>query len=195
MSTRDHLAKAVSEAVATVADREGLDLEVDPASVPLERPAHRENGDWSTTVALSAAKKARRNPRDLAGSLVEVLLADPPAHIKAIQVAGPGFINFYLDDGWLHEALGDLLDQGENGYARPDVGHGERVQVEFISANPTGPIHVGNGWPGCWPEPDTGSAASTTSTTPVDRSGHSGRACWPDDMAGRWRRAVTRAST
>ncbi len=150
MSTRDHLAEAVSKAVATVAEREGLDLEVEPASVPLERPANRENGDWSTTVALSAAKKAKSNPRQLAASLVEVLVAQPPAHTKAIQVAGPGFINFELDDGWLHEALGELLDQGENGYARPDVGHGERVQVEFISANPTGPIHVGNGWWGSY---------------------------------------------
>ncbi len=81
---------------------------------------------------------------------MEVLEADPPAHTTAIEVAGPGFINFTLDDGWLYDALAELLAQGEEAYARPDVGHGERVQVEFISANPTGPIHVGNGWWGSY---------------------------------------------
>ena len=70
--------------------------------------------------------------------------------MAAVEIAGPGFINFRLDDGWLHDALAELLEEGEEGYARPDVGHGERVQVEFISANPTGPIHVGNGWWGSY---------------------------------------------
>ena len=65
-------------------------------------------------------------------------------------MAGPGFVNFRLDDGWLHDALAAVLVEGEEGYARPDVGHGEKVQVEFISANPTGPIHVGNGWWGSY---------------------------------------------
>ena len=96
------------------------------------------------------AKRAGTNPRALAASLVDVLKVNPPAHTTSIEIAGAGFINFHLDDGWLHDALADLLTQGEDGYARPDVGHGERVQVEFISANPTGPIHVGNGWWGSY---------------------------------------------
>jgi arginyl-tRNA synthetase len=150
MSTRDQLARAVSRAVATVADRDGLAIAADPASVHLERPARRDNGDWSTSIALATAKQAGLAPRDLATALVEVLLADPPPHIRSIEVAGPGFINFSLHDGWLYEALAEVLDEGEDGYARPDVGHGERVQVEFISANPTGPIHVGNGWWGSY---------------------------------------------
>ena len=70
--------------------------------------------------------------------------------MASVEVAGPGFVNFRLDDGWLHDALAELLAEGENAYARPDVGHGERVQVEFVSANPTGPLHVGNGWYGCY---------------------------------------------
>ncbi len=150
MPTRDHLARAISDAVTTVAERDALPLEVDPASVHLERPARREHGDWSTNIALVMAKRAGTNPRALATSLVEALKADPPAHTTDIEIAGPGFINFRLDDGWLHDALSELLDEGEDGYARPDVGHGERVQVEFISANPTGPIHVGNGWWGSY---------------------------------------------
>jgi arginyl-tRNA synthetase len=150
MSTRDHLARTLSDALATLPAAEGLDLAADPASIHLERPARREHGDWSTNVALVMAKPAGTNPRALAASLVDALNANPPAHTSSIEIAGPGFINFRLDDGWLHEALHELLDQGEEKYARPDVGHGERVQVEFISANPTGPIHVGNGWWGSY---------------------------------------------
>ncbi len=67
-----------------------------------------------------------------------------------MEIAGPGFINFRLDNGWLYDALAELLAQGEERYARPDVGHGERVQVEFLSANPTGPVHVGNAWWGSY---------------------------------------------
>jgi arginyl-tRNA synthetase len=150
MSTRDQLARAVSSAVTAVAAKDAVALEVEPASVHLERPARRDHGDWSTNIALVTAKQARTNPRALATALVEQLRADPPAHADTIEIAGPGFINFHLDDGWLHDALAELLTQGQEAYARPDIGHGERVQVEFISANPTGPIHVGNGWWGSY---------------------------------------------
>jgi arginyl-tRNA synthetase len=151
MSTRDQLAGALSDALAALpATGGGLDIAADPASIHLERPARREHGDWSTNVALVMAKPAGTNPRELATSLVEVLRADPPAHTISIEIAGPGFINFRLDDGWLHQALEVVLGEGEENYARPDVGDGERVQVEFISANPTGPIHVGNGWWGSY---------------------------------------------
>ncbi len=136
--------------MTALAHRDGLAIQAGPSTVHLERPARRELGDWSTTIALTSAKRAGANPRDLAESLVEVLRVTLPAHVTSIEVAGPGFINFFLDDGWLYQALDDLLDDGESEYARPDVGRGERVQVEFVSANPTGPIHVGNGWWGSY---------------------------------------------
>jgi arginyl-tRNA synthetase len=147
---RDRLADAVSAAVAVVADEHGLDLAVAPDEVHLERPATREHGDWSTNVALVTAKRAGTNPRALATDVVGVLDRSLPDHVVTVEVAGPGFVNFRLDDGWLHDALAAVLAQGEERYARPDVGHGEKVQVEFISANPTGPIHVGNGWWGSY---------------------------------------------
>jgi arginyl-tRNA synthetase len=150
MSTRDLLADAVSRALATVAARDGLTVDADPDAVHLERPARREHGDWSTNVALVAAKAAGTNPRALAEVLAEQLRTDPPVHVTSVEIAGPGFVNFRLEDGWLIDALAELLAEGEEGYARPDVGHGEKVQVEFISANPTGPIHVGNGWWGSY---------------------------------------------
>ena len=137
---RDRLADATTAALREIG--------VDPGRTPLhfERPARREHGDWSTNVALTTSKAAGRPPRQLASELRDRLAADPPAHVTKIEVAGPGFINFYLDDAWLYDVLRDAVAAGEEDYARADLGQGERVQVEFVSANPTGPIHVGNGW-------------------------------------------------
>ena len=150
MPIRDQLAESISSALDTVAAREGLGLAVPPEQVHLERPGRREHGDWSTNVAMVNAKSVGRPPRQLAESLIEVLNSDLPPHVERIEIAGPGFINFHLDSGWLHDALIEIVTEGVEGYARPDVGHGERVQVEFISANPTGPLHVGNGWWGSY---------------------------------------------
>jgi arginyl-tRNA synthetase len=159
----DQLADAVADAASAVATEMSLDFTVAPGAVHLERPASREHGDWSTNVAMVTAKKAGTNPRALATSIVGVLERNLPRHVVSVEVAGPGFVNFRLDDGWLHDALAAVLAEGEAGYARPDVGHGEKVQVEFISANPTGPIHVGNGWWGSY-----GDALARV----LDRSGH-----------------------
>jgi arginyl-tRNA synthetase len=117
-----------------------------PATIELDRPARREHGDWSSNVALVTAKANGRVPRQFAEELVTALTAAAPPHVERVEVAGPGFVNFHLRDSWLHEVLEAVLTEGEDGYARHDFGHGERVQVEFVSANPTGPVHVGNGW-------------------------------------------------
>ncbi|HEX6424356.1 MAG TPA: arginine--tRNA ligase, partial [Acidimicrobiales bacterium] len=117
-----------------------------PATVTLERPARREHGDWSSNVALATAKAAGRKPRELATQIAEALDADPPAHVTEVEIAGPGFVNFHLAPTWLHDVIREVVTQGEADYGRLDFGAGERVQVEFVSANPTGPIHVGNGW-------------------------------------------------
>ena len=119
MPERETLAFAVSHAMKTVADRDGFELAVDPDDVHLERPARREHGDWSTNVALVAAKRAGTNPRALAASLQEVLAADPPPHVTSVEVAGPGFVNFHLDVGWLQDALAELLEQGEDRLRSP----------------------------------------------------------------------------
>jgi arginyl-tRNA synthetase len=74
------------------------------------------------------------------------LTTDPPVHVQKIEVAGPGFLNFHLDDGWLRDVLTEAVGAGEADYARLDLGRGQTVQIEFVSANPTGPLHVGNGW-------------------------------------------------
>jgi arginyl-tRNA synthetase len=137
---RDALASAVHDALVALA------VDPLPAQVSLERPARREHGDWSSNVALATAKRAGRNPRELATELVAHLSANPPPHVTKVDLAGPGFVNFHLAPTWLHEVLTEVVAGGVDGYARPDLGRGERVQLEFVSANPTGPIHVGNGW-------------------------------------------------
>ncbi|MGC8463680.1 MAG: arginine--tRNA ligase [Acidimicrobiales bacterium] len=150
MPIRDRLARAVADALVLLPAVRDAGAVVAPEDVHLERPARREHGDWSTNAALVLAKRVGLNPRALGSELAAALTAQPVDHLVGVEVAGPGFVNFRLDVGWLHEALGEVLEAGEDDYARPDVGHGERVQVEFISANPTGPIHVGNGWWGSY---------------------------------------------
>ncbi len=137
---RDDLASAVREAFGA------LGIEPLPEVVGLERPARREHGDWSSNVALATAKKAGRNPRELATQLVAHLAENLPPHVTEVELAGPGFVNFHLAPTWLHDVLADVVAAGTEHYARPDLGRGERVMIEFVSANPTGPIHVGNGW-------------------------------------------------
>ena len=136
---RDSLATALRAALVDV----GIEP---PAEVHLERPGRREHGDWSSNVAMATAKAAGRVPRELAADLVARLEAAPPAHVARVEIAGPGFVNFHLHETWLHDVLRDVLVAGEADYARADLGGGKRVQIEFVSANPTGPIHVGNGW-------------------------------------------------
>jgi arginyl-tRNA synthetase len=144
MSIADTLAESVA------AELSNLGIATRPEDVHLERPARQEHGDWSTNVALASAKRAGRNPRELASELAMALTATPPRHVEGVEVAGPGFVNFRLRASWLHEALADVVTSGESGYAAPDLGRGERVQIEFVSANPTGPLHVGNGWFGSY---------------------------------------------
>tara|TARA_B100001750_G_scaffold148881_1_gene119151 strand:+ start:1755 stop:3443 length:1689 start_codon:yes stop_codon:yes gene_type:complete len=144
MDVRDSITDAVRSVLA--------DLGVDPSStiVQLERPGNPDHGDWSTNVALASAKAAGRNPRELGTQLAECLLAAPPAHVVGVEVAGPGFVNFRLADSWLHEVLADVVATGVDGWARHDEGVGTRVIVEFVSANPTGPLHAGHGRGACY---------------------------------------------
>ncbi len=135
---RESLATALRAALSAA----GVDA---PAEIHLERPARREHGDWSSNVAMATGKAAGRVPRELATELVERLNAAPPAHVERAEVAGPGFVNFHLRETWLHDVLVEVIAGGEQDYARPDLGHGRKVNVEFVSANPTGPLHAGGG--------------------------------------------------
>jgi len=128
------LATAVRDALV----RLGLPSE-DPA---LERPKDPDHGDWASTVALRVAKAAGRPPRELADALAADLVALP--EVDAVEVAGPGFVNFRLSPV-AHTALVHRILAEGSAYGRRPTGSGSHVNVEFVSANPTGPLHLGAG--------------------------------------------------
>ncbi len=132
--------------------RAGLGAAVDavglaeaPSEINIERPRDRSHGDWSSNVAMVMASSAKCPPRELAEQLATELNAQLPPHVAAVEVAGPGFINFRLAESWLHEVLAEVVVAGVDGYARNSAGTDCRVSVEFVSANPTGPLHAGHG--------------------------------------------------
>jgi arginyl-tRNA synthetase len=136
-----HLQSLLSDALESLASSGELDLAASP-EVPVERSRGGDHGDFASPVALSLARVAKRKPREIAELVVSRL--PPSQSLAKVQVAGPGFINFFLSQGAYHDLVDDILAAGEAfGRARTGVGH--RVQVEFVSANPTGPLHVGHG--------------------------------------------------
>ncbi|HET8599536.1 MAG TPA: arginine--tRNA ligase [Segeticoccus sp.] len=111
-----------------------------PEAVRVERPRSREHGDWSTNVALQLGKRVGVPPRELAAALADRLGAADG--IKAVDVAGPGFLNVTLDAASAGELARTVVEAGER-YGTSDTAQGERINLEFVSANPTGPIHLG----------------------------------------------------
>jgi arginyl-tRNA synthetase len=136
---RDVLAEALAAAL------DALGVSPRPDEIHLERPARREHGDWSSNIALASAKAAGRNPRELAQQIVDTITADPPAHVESVEIAGPGFVNFRLAPSWLHDVLTEVIEAGSDRYSRLDLGTGTTVNIEYVSANPTGPLHAGGG--------------------------------------------------
>jgi len=112
-------------------------------SVLLERPRNPEHGDWATNVAMTLARPLRRPPRQIAEELVQRIDRDA-AGVSAAEVAGPGFINFRLRSDYLFAGLAEIV-RADAEYGRSNDGAGRPVMVEFVSANPTGPLHVGHG--------------------------------------------------
>ncbi len=134
--------------IASAIERALTELGISPpeGGVKVERPARLEHGDYATSVALELSKQLGKNPRSFAQEIIETRAISEIPHLKGIELAGPGFINFRLMYSHLHESLLELLRQGEDDFARSELGHGEKIQLEFVSANPTGPLHVGNAW-------------------------------------------------
>ena len=137
-SIQDILREALGEAFG----RLGVDAG-EVGDIGLEQPARREHGDWSSNAAMALAKSAGKQPRDLAGEVREVLASDLPQHVSGVEIAGPGFINFHLADSWWHAVLEQVVTEGAD-YGRLNFGEGHQVNLEFVSANPTGPLHAGH---------------------------------------------------
>ncbi len=114
---------------------------LDTSAVTVEPPRDATHGDLASNVALVLAKQAGAKPRDIADAIGERLKASP--EVEAVEIAGPGFINLRLADSFWHDRLGEVLAAGA-GYGQSDLGAGRKVNVEYVSVNPTGPLHVGH---------------------------------------------------
>ncbi len=129
----DRLHAAIGKAGLTLP--EGIRVEV-------EVPREAGHGDWATNIALALAKTARRPPREIAHSVIAALEVDPDV-VGSVEIAGAGFVNFRLAPAWLQETVRRILDD-PGAYGTSEVGAGEKILVEYVSANPTGPLNVVN---------------------------------------------------
>jgi arginyl-tRNA synthetase len=133
------LIQLIREAVARAGSELGIDTA--PDEIEVTRPRQREHGDYATNVALALAKQSGKSAREVA----EIVARNLPEseHVSSHEIAGPGFINFFVTHGWLHRILEEIRRAGE-AYGRVQTTPSEHVQVEFVSTNPTGPLHVGH---------------------------------------------------
>ena len=130
------------EAAMRAAIEDGSLPQADLPAFTLEVPADRSHGDWACNAAMAGARAFRQAPRKIAESIASHLdLA--PTYFDRCEIAGPGFLNFFLNPRFYADVLRDVEALGKD-YGRSDYGKGEKVMVEFVSANPTGPMHMGN---------------------------------------------------
>lgn len=138
---KDKIAFTVETAVNDCV-RKGLLPEVKLPYIEVEVPANPEHGDYASNIALILASQARQNPRKIAG-IIQENISDPENILEKTQIAGPGFINFYIRERVWQNMLQNIEEQKER-YGCENIGEGQKVQVEFVSANPTGPLHIGH---------------------------------------------------
>jgi arginyl-tRNA synthetase len=138
---RDLVAAAFAAALARAAKKNAWPEGAESLPVDVERPGNPTHGDYATSVALRLAKTLKRNPRDIATAIAAEV--EKKAPIASVDVAGGGFVNVRLDEAWLREQVNAIARAGED-YGRSERLAGRRVQVEFVSANPTGPLTVAN---------------------------------------------------
>ncbi|WZU01487.1 arginine--tRNA ligase [Erysipelothrix sp. D19-032] len=120
---------------------EAFGIENEPGLVMLEIPNKSEMGDYSSNIAMRLTKRVGKNPREIATIITEAIAENPM--IQNVEVAGPGFINFFMKPSVLGDVINTVLDAKDN-YGRSTVGAGKSVLVEYVSANPTGQLHVGH---------------------------------------------------
>ncbi len=142
MEIRESLEAIIDAAIDAARADGSLELAEAPQAA-LERPRDEANGDWASTVAMRTAKLAHKNPREIAQIIVDHIPANDM--IAAVEIAGPGFINIRLSDAVLQGVVREVREEGDN-FGRGTIPEGERyVNLEYVSANPTGPFHVGHG--------------------------------------------------
>ncbi len=136
-----NIEEKLKSAVNSFAKSKGIEEEV---SFTVEIPPKNINADLASNAAMLIAKKLKTNPRVIAQELIETLQKEFSSEIKTIEIAGAGFINFHFTDAFLYAELSKILEKKEN-YAKQETSKNEKIMVEFVSANPTGPLHIGHG--------------------------------------------------
>ncbi|EMR07854.1 Arginine--tRNA ligase [Bhargavaea cecembensis DSE10] len=143
MSTVEQIKQQLKDALGSAVEKAGLTEGADVPDVMLETPKNKENGDYATNIAMQLTKIAKKPPRAIAEAILGNLDTDGTP-IKSVDIAGPGFINITVKTDYLGDVVKDVLEKGEN-FGRSDAGGSEKIQVEFVSANPTGDLHLGHG--------------------------------------------------
>jgi len=139
---KEEISQLLEQALKGLVEEGVLPEETRGTAIQVERARDRQHGDFACNLAMMLAKPARRNPRELATAIVDALPASDL--VRKVEIAGPGFINFFLTPAAWHAVVADVFDKGD-GYGRSEVGRDEKILLEFVSANPTGPLHVGHG--------------------------------------------------
>ena len=135
-----HLEQLLQTALKSLQQNNSLLAEI--PSIQIDTTKDKQYGDFASNIALILAKQAKQKPRDLA---VLIVAAIPPSvYVEKIEIAGPGFINFYLTPQALYSVVPEIIKGGDT-YGQATIGQNRRVMVEFVSSNPTGPLHVGHG--------------------------------------------------
>ena len=142
MNVFDIYQRKIAETVLEMGQSGKLPANLDTHKIVVEPPRDMSHGDLATNVALVFAKEVRMAPRALAEILVGPLSGFEG--VSKVEIAGPGFINLKLDPAIFHRVIGAVLEQ-KTEFGRSRIGAGQKVNVEFVSANPTGPMHVGHG--------------------------------------------------
>ena len=137
----EQLKQAIIKAVELAQQNEQLPKAEMPQFI-IEKPSDKKNGDFSSNIAMAGARTFHLAPRAIAQAIINNIKFENDL-IEKVEIAGPGFINFYFSDNYYSEILKDIVESGEN-YGRTNYGEGKRILVEFVSANPTGPMHIGN---------------------------------------------------
>ncbi|APH66581.1 arginine--tRNA ligase [Bacillus spizizenii] len=142
MNIAEQMKDVLKEEIKAAVLKAGLAEESQIPNVVLETPKDKTHGDYSTNMAMQLARIAKKAPRQIAEEIVSHF-DKGKASIEKLDIAGPGFINFYMNNQYLTKLIPSVLEAGE-AYGETNIGNGERVQVEFVSANPTGDLHLGH---------------------------------------------------
>lgn len=147
LKTRDSISDALLAATRQLSDAGELNLASQPEVAEVERPRIQEHGDWSSNIALVLAKEAKRSPREIAELMAGAL--EPPAGVSRVAVEGAGFVNFHLAPEAWGDVVREVVEAGAD-FGSCDIGAGAVTNLEFVSANPTGPMHLGHARWAAW---------------------------------------------